>query len=137
MRSLMLVSILCGSAFAQQPSGSGPKHSNQPPIPRFFLYNPESGTQPDSQKGGRSFDVNPEIWKKFLEKQQRPNGMSQPNVDSGKLALRPNQPCAVPLTNVLKPSAQPEPMIIPTPSPDGFPIRQVPLPAPSCDDVKK
>jgi hypothetical protein len=56
------------------------------------------------------------------------------------LALRPSRPCAVPLQNTLhlapsQPAAAPLPV---TPGDSGaISLKPVPLPAPSCDDVKR
>jgi hypothetical protein len=54
------------------------------------------------------------------------------------LALRPGRPCAVPLQNTLHPApAQPAPLPV-TPGDSGaVSLKPVPLPAPSCDDVKR
>jgi hypothetical protein len=53
--------------------------------------------------------------------------------------LAPGRPCAVPLKNVLPQGAPAaEPMkTFPPANPSRFPMREIPLPAPSCDDVKR
>lgn len=49
----------------------------------------------------------------------------------------PNRPCAVPLSSV-QPQGAPAPMkTIPLPDPDRLATKDAPLPAPSCDDVKR
>lgn len=53
-------------------------------------------------------------------------------------APAPRRPCAIPLTNLLRPSPAGSPIRrIPIPDRKQAPMKEVPLPAPSCDDVKK
>jgi len=137
MRVLMLV-FLCGSLFSQTPPQGERKQPDPRTLPKFFLYDPNSGAPQAPKDQAPYFNVNPDLWKKFLENQQGSKAPVRPEVQGGRtVVLKQNQPCAIPLTNVLKPSSRPEPMIRPTPPPEQFPIRQVPLPAPSCDDVKR
>ncbi len=89
------------------PPAAGEKKADAPRLPRFFVYPPR---------------LDP-----------RQPGTPQ----SGKTVLKPNQPCAIPLINALKPVPKPDRMIIPVPPAPRFSMREAPLPAPSCDDVKK
>ena len=75
--------------------------------------------------------------KKFF--QQHPGAVSVVAPANGKVTLAPGQACAVPLSNVMpRGKLAPEPAPMPAPAPEGnFPIKEVPLPAPSCDDVKE
>lgn len=70
----------------------------------------------------------------------RPGGLVDTAPGAQTIALRPGQPCAVPLTNMLH--AAParsalDPLPVTPGSPGAVPLKEVPLPAPSCDDVKR
>ena len=60
--------------------------------------------------------------------------MSSPG--TAVVAAPRNQPCAIPLKNVLRRDQGVSRMPQVRPPKAGFPIKEVPLPAPSCEDVK-
>jgi len=55
-----------------------------------------------------------------------------------KVAIKPGQACAIPLRNVLAPGPDIDPKMVKKLPPDSrmFPMKEVVVPAPSCDDVK-
>ena len=142
MRCLILALFLSGSMVGQTPPPDGQSGKTDAPPPATGQKQPDEATAPKfffspQTPRMRQFQVNPEIWKKFFKNQKGP---ATPFVPVSRkrvtVTLKPGQPCAIPLTNVLK-FPMSDHMIFPTPPPEKFPILQVVPPAPSCDDVKK
>jgi len=132
MRFLILALFPFAALLAQTPPPSDPA---APEIDGPAKAAPPAPL-PQSQR-----DANLDKLRKLLDKMnaRRPTAIVDPR-EAAILALRPNRPCAVPLQNTLHSApAQPAPAPLPvTPGDSGaISLKPVPLPAPSCDDVKR
>src|SRR5690349_9568662 len=135
MRWLICAVFLGASLWAQTPPPSGEK-------PKTEDQDPKAGGQPAEPK------LSPEqseAMKRALEglKRKMKEGQAVLPAKTLGIAPAPNQPCAIPLKNVLSRDSNPDPRMpgsqIPkTPPPDAKgSIKEAQVPAPSCDDVKK
>jgi hypothetical protein len=120
MRTLIPALLLTGGLLAQTPDSKRPEATQ--PTPHFQIDRATAMRMSEQQY------VKPKE-KLFL-------AAPGPRADAGKLTLKPGQPCAVPLKKALAPSPNPDPKMIVNIAPQSFPVSEVVLPAPSCDDVK-
>jgi hypothetical protein len=127
MRCLMLLVLASAAQYAQT---LPPIHRPRPlppeivqPAPAVPKYKP----LPLKPYGGtQEYLADPKTFYRFL------------NDGKAKTPVVPKQPCAIPLLNVLGPSKEiDKDMIHPVPPTPNLPMKEVPLPAPPCDDVKK
>jgi len=146
MRFLWLAAFLSASLAAQTapPSEQNGKTRTEAPPAAAEQKSPEA---PKVEKPPL-FKLDRKSAMRLFE-QQRKGQYSNPQADrgltapkpGGKLTLKPGQPCAIPLINVLPPGPNPDPGILGKvpprdPSGDKFAMKDVIPPAPSCDDVK-
>jgi hypothetical protein len=133
---LLICAIFLGVTLSAQtppPSAEKPKTEDQ---------GPKAEGQPAEPKPSPEQS---EAMRRALERLQRKMREAQaatPSSKPGGIVLAPNQPCAIPLKNVLRPESNPDPRMpgsqIPKTPPDAKgSIKEAQAPAPSCDDVKK
>ena len=128
MRLLMCFLLLGGPLLGQET----PPPKETPAAPDVSIKPPQKPL-PEWQK--RALE---EALKNRLQELRQRQAPVEPG---GAITLAPGQACSIPLLNVLPPNPpKGEPgriQVFPLPSPGRFPIWNVPLPAPSCDDVKR
>ena len=134
MRWLICAVFLGVSLCAQTPPPSAEKPKTEDQIPKAEGQPAEPKVSPEQS----------EAMKRALENLQRRMKEGQPVLPSKTvgIVLAPNQPCAIPLKNVLSRDSNPDPRMpgsqIPKTPPDAKgSIKEAQVPAPSCDDVKK
>jgi hypothetical protein len=137
MRFLILAVFPVAALLAQAPPA---EQQTQPKIetPAEPAPPAQAGTpQPLSQS---QRDANREKLQKLLNEMnaRRSSAIVTPPA-AGIVALRLGQPCSVPLKNIHPAPAKtaPEPLPVTPGNPGAVSLTPVPLPAPSCDDVKR
>ena len=138
MRFAIIAALPVAALLAQAPP---PAEQSQPkteaPAEAAPPAQVENSPHPDALSKSQR-DAAREKLQKLLN--ARPTGVYVTTPGARTIELRPGQSCAVALTNMLHAAtarSAPDPLPVTPGSPGAVPLKEIPLPAPSCDDVKR